>query len=724
MSTDRSEVLATICQNASVPPSEVLAEALDRSGFWKLLRERCQQTAVTPQHLRIVIKPDLHGFVAGSPAATDPDLVETLIYFLHKRGYHRVALVAASDSSSLWAENREIPALADLLGYRFATSAGGSYEFFDLRDDLVAGNFPEGTLLCGSSISSSWVDAHVRILFCKNKTDENEGYALCIDSLTGILPLSDKDYFYRWRFDPGTVALELLRTFPPTFSLIDAVISCHGSSGLRAPVPIFTGTIIASSDPILADFTAALKMGVDPYQSRVNARVMSSYGLPQRYRINGDLGEYRAWRAVHPAVLDSVRKRDVSVDLARTVKPWLQQADTASFPLKNPLDARLHDLLAGHFANIDQDPGELALYVLINYSLGILFESAHKYRVISDKDQIRRRVVPLGIDAFAFDRMEYEAALPELLQLRETLRGLKDEANSLRWRYVNRAVVFEIKRTFPVPFDEFISTVDVAKTIQFMNDYIGGTIVQVTRDSHGRVTHQAERNVYLPQPNYLALSGGDVIDVTKLEFVEYSDDQHRMCWKTVFSENASADYDDGIVTFAREGDQTCVTIFGRQLFTLPPLWQALNLDLVPSLKNQLVSEAYQTFFQRTFSNFEALLEGRDIYIGSPWHEPQNEGSEPYPIEVSGKRIVELLENFGAPIIHAIQGTSERRPASIDSMGFSHFTAPANGRSTVEESPGQVETGFSRSCAEFLSELTAAVIRDINAAASKQQRDLW
>ena len=720
MTTEQSEVLATICQNATQAPSEVLAEALDRSGFWKVLRERCKETAVTPEHLRIVIKPDLLGFVGGSPTATDPALVESLIHNLHKRGYHQVAVVAASDSSSLWAENREVLALADLLGYRFTTLVGRSYEFLDLRDDLVSGVFPEGTLLSGSSISSSWADAHVRILFCKNKTDENEGYALCVEGLIGILPLSDKDYFYRQRFDPGTVALELIRAFPPTFSLIDAIISCHGSTGLRAPASIFTGTIIASSDPVLADFTAALKMGVDPYQSRVNARVMSSHGLPPRYRIKGNLSMYREWRAVHPAVLDSVRKRDSSVDFARTVKPWLQQADAASFPLKNPMDARLHDLLAGRFTKIDHDPGELTLYVLINYVLGILFESTQKYRVMSDKDQIRRRAVALGIDALAFDEAEYEATLPELLQLRETLRGLRVAANSLRWRYVNRAVVFEIKRIFPVPFHEFISAIDVAKTIQFMNDYLGGTIVQVIRDSRGRVTHQAERNVYLPQPNYLALSGGDVIDVTKLEFVEYSDEQHRMCWKTVFSENVSADYDDGIVTFAREGDQTCVTIFGRQRFTLPPLWQAINLDLVPSLKRQLVSEAYQTFFQRTFSNFEALLEGRDIYIGSAWHDPRNGGAEPYPIEVGGKRITELFEKFGSPIVQAIQGRSERRPASVDAMGFKHFGAQTSGRSPAEESPDKFQTEFSRSCAEFLSELTEAVIRDINAAESKRR----
>ncbi len=47
-------------------------------------------------------------------------------------------------------------------------------------------------------------------------------------------------------------------------------------------------------------------------------------------------------------------------------------------------------------------------------------------------------------------------------------------------------------------------------------------------------------NLYLPQPNYLSAYGGQTIDVTKLEIMEYDPDAQRMWWKTVFSENGSA----------------------------------------------------------------------------------------------------------------------------------------------------------------------------------------
>ena len=73
---------------------------------------------------------------------------------------------------------------------------------------------------------------------------------------------------------------------------------------------------------------------------------------------------------------------------------------------------------------------------------------------------------------------------------------------------------------------------------------------------------QAERNIYLPQPNYLVLYQGKPIDVSKLEVVEYAADRHRLYWKTVLSENGSATYDDGIATFERTSDGTRVTITG------------------------------------------------------------------------------------------------------------------------------------------------------------------
>jgi hypothetical protein len=106
-----------IVADASMSANARLAAALDRAGFWDILQDvLCERP---PDQLRILIKPEFAGFVMGSPTITDPALVEGLIDLLHDRGFANVALAGIADSSALWAENRDLFALSDLLGYRY-----------------------------------------------------------------------------------------------------------------------------------------------------------------------------------------------------------------------------------------------------------------------------------------------------------------------------------------------------------------------------------------------------------------------------------------------------------------------------------------------------------------------------------------------------------------------------------------------------------------------------
>jgi hypothetical protein len=43
------------------------------------------------------------------------------------------------------------------------------------------------------AISRDWLDADFRIVFSKNRADETTGYARCLETLLGVLPLLDKD---------------------------------------------------------------------------------------------------------------------------------------------------------------------------------------------------------------------------------------------------------------------------------------------------------------------------------------------------------------------------------------------------------------------------------------------------------------------------------------------------------------------------------------------------
>jgi len=719
-----TDARASIVVDPSLSSAELLDRALTGSLFFEELEAARSGANVAAGDFRILIKPDLQAFETGSPVATDPALVERLIDLLCQRGYTAVNVCASADSSSLWAENRDVAVLADLLGYQYVTPGGHEYDILDLSEDvevLDASAVPLGHLLHGHLISRTWRDADWRICFARNKTDEREGYALCLFGLREVLPRVDKDYHYRHRLAPGAVITELLRLYPVDFALIDATESAHGAGGSRAPQATSTHCMIASPLVVLADFAGALKMGLDPYVSPLAAQALR-LGLPHAYSIDGNLATYPDWRNVPPVLSASYRQRDESLTLDRLLTPWLQTLDPAVFPLKQVVDAQVNPRLSAFFGDPEGQPVAATLLALINYAVGVWGHWLEAYRVLYDKDAIRRVDVPLGFSPGDFEEADYTGIRTELEALAPLLSSTPEASLALRWREIDGATVFEFQRDLPIPFDVFVSRVDVSQTIQLMNDYIGGVVVPVERDAEGRVVRQAERNLYLPQPNYLVLYQGKPIDVSKIEVCDYTDRRHRMYWKTIQSENDSATADDGIVSFTRSARGTLVSVIGKQRFTLPPFWQTFDLSLWPEMKQALVTHAYKTFFDRTLANFEALVEGREIRIGRSWLESGDPfESEPMPseqLEELGTRLANKLETW---LGEAAPGafTGEPGPAQagrIDEDGFRHFEggAPgARGDTVSQGSPGvALLQSLAEMVADFLTGLSDATARDL------------
>jgi uncharacterized protein (DUF362 family) len=652
-----------IVDDRDLPPAGRLAAAVDQAGLWEVLQRVAEGRQ--PAQLRIVVKPEIAGFAVGSPAITDPALVEHLIDLLHDRGFGNVAVVGAADSSTLWAANRELHALCDLLGYRYETARQRGYDIVDLAEDQVTTAFPLESVLHGCGIAKGWLDADLRIVFSKGRTDETDAYALCLDTLTGVLPLIDKDLHYRRRRHPGDVAAALLDVAPVRFCIIDAITAAHGSGGRRAPAATDTGTIIAATDSVLADYVGALKMGLDPAVSAVFSRALRTHGLPRRYIVSGSLAAYPEWRNVPDTVRQASAMRRRTEWLDRLVEPWLQRLDAELFPLRQPLDARVNAVVAGFFADANNE----WLLTMANMLIGWAGDVTEQYRTLFDKDALRRRSVPLGIDLAAIPDGAFDSLVEELGRLEALAAAAPQVSAELAWCYLDESVVFRYTRDLPIDFDLFVGRVDIARTIQFMNDYLGGVVVPLAHDASGRPVRQAERNLYLPQPNYLVLYQGQPIDVSKLEVVDYAADRQRLHWKTLFSENGSATYDDGIASFLRIAGGTRVTITGRQQFTLPRFFQVFDPANLPELKARLVSHAYQTFFDRTLANFEALVEGRDIRIGRPVDEPAA-----VPAEQLMPWLQQLAE-LAAPLLQQLAGTrSGDSTPHVDADGFVHGVA--------------------------------------------------
>ncbi len=669
-----------------------LADALERSGFWPRVRGR------------ILILPDLGFFSAAAPTFTDPRLVEELIDLLHARGHSAVTVGASPNEWIHWTENRAVPVLADLAGYRYVTAGGVPYDFVDLSEETVGDLFPAHSSLRDRALSRLWLEADCRINFAKNKTDEANAYALGLQNLLSLLPPP--------RLPAEECAADLLRYAPPHFTLIDGLTSNHGAHGSRAAAPLETNTIVASSSLLLADWAAALKMGLDPYSSPLNAHALREIGLPASYRIDGSLATYPGWRNVPPLVLDSARRRNQSAAFSRLAQPWLQQVDPELFPFRELLHERAH-AWAQKYLGATGDNAALVASVLANYLIGQAHAGSEALRIVFAKQALARRQTGLSFDPHDYSLADYEAAAPYMEQWERLVAETEPHESGLRWRYLDGSVVFRMARVLPFPFEQWRARVDIAGAVSSMNDYLGGACVPVQRDALGLVTHQAERNIYLPQPNWMAFFGGAAIDVCKLEHVRYAPDFQRIYWRTIRSPNESAEFDDGIVSFARAGeDQTEISIVGRQKFRLPLFWQAVNMDLWPSIKDVLVTHAYENYFRGTLANFQAQYEGREFRIG---HTPPNE-APPTGLEA-------LLELFGLQpadvekYAHVIRGgkaaPAADPAATIDEHGFRHFPGADHGALP----PDPFASAFHES-RSFLGGLLQAMRKDLGLAEEK------
>ncbi|MET0251456.1 MAG: DUF362 domain-containing protein [Novosphingobium sp.] len=627
----------------SVPAVAVLTDA-----GWGDALARGGLAAKLASGPNVVMLVDLGGARLGDPDVLAAGEVEELIDRLHALGAARVDLAASADETRQWAGNREVYALADLLGYRFVTDAGHEYDILDMADDVREPPFPAGSVLAGTAVAAAWLDAGLRINLARLRHDSSEGFAAGLANLLGCLPQSDKALHYRHRRNVGEVIGDLLQACPPHHTLIAAD---HGWT-------------IASTTPLLADYAAAFKAGLDPYASPLLQAVAKRHPLPPGVRFDGALDPLPRVRAPAPLEQRAARSRQASEGGDRLLAGWLRQLDPALFPASRTLDSRGTAAAAVLLGDGASPSGRAALTAL-NLALAAGGGALAAWRTLFDKDALTQRIVSLGFDPQGIPAADFAAMVAELEALLPLAAAAPLRGDGLRWRKLEGAVLFRYRRRTAIPFKVFTGKVDIARTIGFMNDYLGGVVVVLERDAAGRSIRQAERNLYLPQPNYLALLGGKPIDVGKIEVVRYERDAHRLFWKTLHSVNGSATADDGVAFFERDGDGTCVTIAGKQRFTLPPVLRLFDPALLPDVEERLTTAAYQRFFDRTFANFEALVEGRDVRLGRPGDDDTAHPSGPLEDKIAA------LAGAAGSLATRFRPAVPERPAA-DARGFVHM----------------------------------------------------
>lgn len=721
-----------ILQHLGGQSGPLLEKVLDVSGFWRHIEQKRRSSGLRRERFRIIIKPDLDVYDPQMPAGTDPAIVEYLIDLLHDRGFREIAVGDGHNEADSWLHNRDPLIVPELVGYRFATDKGRVYDVVDLQSDFADDDAADAPP--ANRISRHWSGAGYRINFAKNKTHEEYAFALCVHNLAGIAVSIAANGQRRPRTPPDD-CLDVLRRAPADFNIIDGFISCHGGAGQRVPLPMATHTFIASADTLLADWAGAVKMGLDPYASPINATALKRIGLPAQYEILGDLMPYPLWRNVHPLLVQSARLRRQADDLGRIAEPWFQAVDREQFPFKDFYNDRINSFVAPLMTQLDKNPRSLWTAVLLNYAIAKLGAAIRSQYTLFSKGRLKRRTAPLEIDPTAYDRSIYQAIPDYLRPYEQILEGAPANKTGLRWRLVDGSVVFSCSHVFPFPYETFIRKVDITRSIQYMNDYIGGSTVAVHHDRRQRVTHQAERNLYLQQPNWMVLFGGDLIDVEKLEFIDYKPTRQTIYWRTVGSPNSSASHDDGSVAFQRSGGgQTTIRIFARQQFSLPLFFRVLDVNLLPGFRDPIIEKGYEAFFAGTIANLQATYEGRPFRIGQ-----EEDGAG----VANGERLRDLARYLATAVTAVTELLRHRGdvaqfgewlfpadPArstapgfkNVDHHGFSHFGPTRGGTDYIDggddtQAAAAGLAALMRDAPDFVTGLVDAMRDDLNRMAT-------
>ncbi|GAA3030372.1 hypothetical protein GCM10020000_03860 [Streptomyces olivoverticillatus] len=287
-------------------------------------------------------------------------------------------------------------------------------------------------------------------------------------------------------------------------------------------------------------------------------------------------------------------------------------------------------------------------------------ELATTLRIRPDDAAMRTAPTPLGVDALAFVPAEFEAVARHLEPLDQLIAAVPPSADGMRWRYLDEVVLFRCEQEVPMPFDEFTTSLDISQVIGLTSGYLGGRTDVRARDEAGRPTRQVERSISRAQPAYLALSGADVLDVCKLETIDYGPDEQLLRWRQVHSANGSALQDDGSVSFARTADGTRVTICAYQQFALPRCGRRSPPVLWSAVRRALVEDAYRRSFHTTLNTIAAHGQGSTVPVA----------------ETAGAASLlwDTVARVAEPLTLLAGSAPWRptRPESTDSSGFCHF----------------------------------------------------
>jgi uncharacterized protein (DUF362 family) len=268
----------------------------------------------------------------------DPELVQAVAQYLRRHGVDDVAVLEAPTVYGNAYGNRSVGGVASYFGFE-----SPSYRVVDISQDLRPITYERGFVQ--QAISRQWLDADLRIVMPKLRTDPTEFAHLSLSTLEGSTGPIDDTFYAGRQIDFRSATMMLLDAAPPDFAIVDAwspvadgpfgVMGCHRPADVRY--------IYAGADALSVDEVVLGDLGVrDPRLAPIVRQVYHWFGLnPADVPVDGDRPDLgRKLRGAHASrslrVLGAL-SYPVYVYLSDHGEVFVPALDVASFPPLRPI---------------------------------------------------------------------------------------------------------------------------------------------------------------------------------------------------------------------------------------------------------------------------------------------------------------------------------------------------------------------------------------------------
>ena len=250
--------------------SAVLSECLDRAGLDRLAG-RARSAAIRVSFMLGYDRADRSN-------VNDPELVDLLARYLRQHGVQDVAVLEAPTVYGNLFSGRSVAAVAGYFGF-----ASPSYRIVDIGADMRPWVFDRGFVQ--KTISGTWLDADLRIVMPKLRTDPTEFAHLSLSTLEGSTGAIDESFYAGRSVDFRSATMMLLDVASPHFAVVDAwapvadgpfgVMGCHRPAQVRY--------LYAGTDALAVDAAVLADLGIDdPRRAPIVAQACHWFGLDPR----------------------------------------------------------------------------------------------------------------------------------------------------------------------------------------------------------------------------------------------------------------------------------------------------------------------------------------------------------------------------------------------------------------------------------------------------------